>query len=62
MRINELTGNTSNMDNEGALFDGDIQLELRIQDREIEELTRQIEQYEQSNEMLRQQRAQMGQM
>lgn len=54
MRVDELTGGRSTMDNEGALFDGDIQRELRMQDLQIEELTRQIEEYQQSNEMLRQ--------
>lgn len=45
------------------MFDGDIGMELRAQDLKIDELTRQIEEYQQSNEMLRQQRAvAMGQM
>lgn len=41
------------MDNEGSMFDGDIQRELMIQDRHIEELARQIEEFQQSNEMIR---------
>ena len=53
LRISELTGNTQNMDNDGSMFDGDMQRDLMIQDRNIEELTRQIDQYEQSNEMFR---------
>lgn len=51
------------MDPDGLMFDGDIGMELRAQDLKIDELTRQIEEYQQSNEMLRQQRAvAMGQM
>lgn len=53
MRIQELTSGQTNIDSDGALFDGDIQRELRMQDLQIEELTRQIEEYQQSNEMLR---------
>jgi len=36
------------------MFDGDIDRELRMQDLQIEELARQVEEYQQSNEMLKQ--------
>ena len=52
MRISELTGNAP-MDNDAALFDGDIERELNVQDNEIKELQRVIEEYSQSNEMLK---------
>lgn len=63
MRIDELSSGQANLDGDGALFDGDIQRELMGANSTIQELTQQIEEYQQSNEMLRQQRgAQMGQM
>jgi predicted RNase H-like nuclease (RuvC/YqgF family) len=42
------------------MFDGDIDRELRMQDLQIEELARQVEEYQQSNEMLKQQKPQIG--
>lgn len=60
MRIAELTGNQQPMDNDGALFEGDIQRELAVQDNEIKELQRVIEEYTQSNENHKYQIAQMG--
>jgi len=46
----------------GGMFDGDVGRELKMQDLQIEELTRQIQDYEQNNEMLRQQRPRVGQL
>jgi len=40
----------------GGGFDGDLDRELKMQDMQIDELTRQIHDVEQSNEMMRQQR------
>lgn len=53
LRISELTGNSS-PDNDAGLFDGDIQTELRTQDHDIKELQRVIEEFTNSNEMLKQ--------
>ena len=60
MRINELSNGAANYDDQAAMFDGDIDRELRMQDLQIEELARQVEEYQQSNEMLKQQKPQIG--
>lgn len=52
MKIAELSNGPTD-GGEGAMFDGDIQRELKMQDLQIEELSRQIEEYQQGNEMLR---------
>lgn len=43
-------------------YDGDLGRELKMQDFQIEELSKQIQEYEESNELMRQQRPMMGQM
>lgn len=53
MKIDELSHGQTNMD-DGMLFEGDIHMELRAQDLKIDELTRQIEEYQQSNQLMRQ--------
>lgn len=47
---------------QGGMFGGDVDRELKMQDLQIEELTRQIQDYEQNNEMLRQNRPRVGQL
>ena len=60
LQIAELTmGGGANL---GDGFDGDLGRELRMQDLQIDELTRQIQEYEQANEMMRQQRPRHGQL
>lgn len=43
-------------------YDGDLGRELKMQDFQIEELSKQIQECEESNELMRQQRPMMGQM
>lgn len=43
-------------------YEGDLGRELKMQDLQIDELTRQIQEYEQANEMMRSQRPRVGQL
>ena len=57
MLISEIgMGSTGNMEG----YEGELGHELKMQDMQIEELTRQIQDYEQSNEMMRQQAPKRG--
>lgn len=48
-----LRGDSGDYENMGGMFGGDLDKESRMQDMQIDELTRQIQEYDQSNEMLR---------
>ena len=62
LQIQELgMGGAGGLDGQGGMFEGDIGRELKMQDLQIEELHRQINEVEQQNELLRQRRPAVGQ-
>lgn len=61
IKQNQLKINQLSMGVDG-MYGGDIEQELKGQDMEIDDLTQQIQQYEEQNNILRQSRAHIGQM